>query len=98
MKGGPKSSTNWLKTHLSNHDLKMTADNIILGGTALGLHKVQPGDCVEVKVDGKIAVQCFHQSKYYRLIYRTAFLCTRHHNLSLFCSYFFIQCHTTGIK
>jgi len=59
MKGGPKSSINWLKTHLSNHDLKMTADNIILGGTALGLHKVQPGDCVEVKVDGKIAVQCF---------------------------------------
>ena len=59
MKGGPKSSINWLKTHLSNHDLKMTADNIILGGTALGLHKVQPGDCVEVKVDGKTAVQCF---------------------------------------
>jgi 2-keto-4-pentenoate hydratase len=59
MKGGPKSSTNWLKTHLSSHDLKMTADNIILGGTALGLHIVQPGDCVEVKVDGKTAVQCF---------------------------------------
>ena len=59
MKDGPKSSTNWLKTHLSNHDLKMTANNIILGGTALGLHKVQPGDCVEVKVDGKMAVQCF---------------------------------------
>jgi 2-keto-4-pentenoate hydratase/2-oxohepta-3-ene-1,7-dioic acid hydratase in catechol pathway len=30
-----------------------------LGGTALGLHKVQPGDCVEVKVDGKTAVRCF---------------------------------------
>ena len=59
IKGGPKSSINRLKTHLSNHDLKMTADNIILGGTALGLHNVQPGDYVEVKVDGKTAVQCF---------------------------------------
>lgn len=37
----------------------MTADNIVLGGTALGLHKVQPGDCVEVKVDRKTAVKCF---------------------------------------
>ena len=59
MKCATKSYTNWLKTHLSNHDLKMTADNIIVGGTELGLHKVQPGDYVEVKVDGKIAVQCF---------------------------------------
>jgi 2-keto-4-pentenoate hydratase len=59
MKGGPKSSINWLKNHLSNHDLKMTSEHIILGGTALGLHKVQPGDCVEVKVDGKTAVRCF---------------------------------------
>ena len=59
MKGGPKSSINWLKTHLSSHDLKITAHNIILGGTALGLHKVKLGDYVEVKVDGKTAVQCF---------------------------------------
>ena len=53
---GPKSSINWLKTHLSNHYLKMTADNIVLGGTALGLHKVQLSDCVEVNVDRKTAV------------------------------------------
>ena len=38
MKGGSMSSINWLKTHFSNHDLKMTADNIISCGTALGLH------------------------------------------------------------
>ena len=38
MLGGSKSSINWLKTQLSNHYLKMTADNIISCGTALGLH------------------------------------------------------------
>ena len=58
MEGGPKSSLNWLESHLGNHGLKTTESNIILGGTALGLHRVQPGDYIEVKVDKKIAVQC----------------------------------------
>ena len=58
MEGGPKSSLNWLESHLGNHGLKTTKSNIILGGTALGLHRVQPGDYIEVKVDKKIAVQC----------------------------------------
>ncbi|MDB2333237.1 hypothetical protein N9V53_07835 [Amylibacter sp.] len=58
MEGGPKSSLNWLENHLGNHGLKTTESNIILGGTALGLHRVQPGDYIEVKVDKKIAVQC----------------------------------------
>jgi len=58
MEGGPTSSLHWLKNHLADHDLKILPGNIILGGTALGLHKVQPGDRIDVKVDGKKAVNC----------------------------------------
>ena len=58
MEGGPTSSLHWLKNHLADHDLKILPGNIILGGTALGLHKVQPGDHIDVKVDGKKAVNC----------------------------------------
>jgi 2-keto-4-pentenoate hydratase len=58
MEGGPTSSLHWLKNHLADHDLKMLPGNIILGGTALGLHKVQPGDRIDVKVGGKKAVNC----------------------------------------
>ena len=59
MKGGPKSSLHWLKNHLADHDLNILSGNIILGGTALGLHKVQAGDRIDVKVDGERAVNCF---------------------------------------
>jgi len=36
----------------------MATGNIILGGTALSLHKVQSGDRIKVKINGKTAVQC----------------------------------------
>ena len=48
----------WLENHLRDHDLTLTTGNIILGGTALSLHKVQSGDRIKVKINGKIAVQC----------------------------------------
>jgi len=57
-KNGPLYSFNWLKNHLKAHDLKVATGNIILGGTALGLHKVQSGDSVKVKINGNTAVQC----------------------------------------
>jgi 2-keto-4-pentenoate hydratase len=58
MKNGPQSSLNWLENHLRDYDFTMTKGNIILGGTALGLHKVQSGDRIKVKINGKTAVQC----------------------------------------
>jgi 2-keto-4-pentenoate hydratase len=58
MEGGPQSSLDWLENHLREHDLKIKPANIILGGTALGLHKVQYGDHIDLKSNGKIAVQC----------------------------------------
>ena len=48
-----------MKNTISDHDLKILPGNIILGGTALGLHKVQAGDRIDVKVGGKKAVNCF---------------------------------------
>jgi 2-keto-4-pentenoate hydratase len=59
MEGGPTSSLDWLKNHLADHDLEILSGNIILGGTALGLHKVQAGDRIDVKVDGENVVNCF---------------------------------------
>ena len=59
MEGGPVSSLHWLQNHLADHDLRILPGNIILGGTALGLHKAHPGDRINVKVDGKKAVNCF---------------------------------------
>jgi 2-keto-4-pentenoate hydratase len=59
MEGGPISSLHWLKNHLVDHDLEILPGNIILGGTALGLHKVQAGDRIDVKVDGEKVVNCF---------------------------------------
>lgn len=58
MRNGPQSSLNWLENHLRDYDLTVTTGNIILGGTALSLHKVQSGDRIKVKINGKTAVQC----------------------------------------
>mgnify|MGYP001158211200 CR=1 FL=1 len=59
MEGGPLSSLHWLQNHLADHDLTILPGNIILGGTALGLHKVRAGDRIVVKLDGEEAVNCF---------------------------------------
>jgi 2-keto-4-pentenoate hydratase len=58
MAGGPQSSLDWLEKHLRDRNLSVNGGDIILAGTALGLHKVKSGDQVNVKIDGKIAVQC----------------------------------------
>ena len=63
MTGGPLSSLNWLQKHLIDHDLILSAGDIILGGTALGLYPVRPGDEIDVKVNGVSAVQCFINSQ-----------------------------------
>ena len=57
MDGGPRSSLDWITSHLAEHDLKVAPGNIILGGTALGMHLIKSRDHVVVKIDGKIAVQ-----------------------------------------
>jgi len=58
MGNGPQSSLDWLENHLGDHDLKLKTGGIILGGRARRLHKVQSGDRIKVKINGKIAVQC----------------------------------------
>jgi 2-keto-4-pentenoate hydratase len=58
MNGGPSSSRNWLNKHLINHNLKLVSGDIILGGTALGLYPVKPGDRITVRVNNQTAVQC----------------------------------------
>ena len=58
MAGGPQSSLDWLEKHLRDRNLSVNGGDIILAGTALGLHKVKSGDRVNVKIDGEIAVQC----------------------------------------
>ena len=58
MENGPESALKWLKRHLREHDTMVVTGDIILGGTALSLHKVQSGDRINVKINGKIAVQC----------------------------------------
>ena len=58
MEDGPQSSLNWLENHLLGHNSRVATGDIILGGTALSLHKVQSGDRIKVKINGKIAVQC----------------------------------------
>ena len=58
MEGGPQSSLDWLEKHLLEHDLKTKTADIILGGTALGLHKVQYGDHIQLKINGELAVHC----------------------------------------
>ena len=56
--GEPRPSLDWLTSHLAEYDLKMAAGNIVLGGTALGMHLVKSGDHIVVKIGGKTAVQC----------------------------------------
>jgi len=59
MDGGPLSSLSWLNANLAKYGLKCCGENIILGGTALGLYHIKPGDTVDVKVNGQSAVKCF---------------------------------------
>jgi len=51
-------SLNWLKSHLRDRDLTTSSGHIILGKSARGLHKVQSGERINIKFNGKTAVQC----------------------------------------
>ena len=59
MDGEPLSSLSWLNANLAKYGLKYCDESIILGGTALGLYHIKPGDTVNVKVNGQSAVKCF---------------------------------------
>ena len=58
MKGGPSSSLEWLSEHLTKYNHELLPGNIVLGGTALGLHLVKPGDDIRVKINDQTAVHC----------------------------------------
>ena len=58
MLGGPSSSLKWLSEHLRKYDQELSPGTIVLGGTALGLHLVKPGDDIRVKINDQTAVHC----------------------------------------
>ena len=58
MPGGPSSSLTWLIIHLTEYNLKLSKGAIVLGGTALGLFRVKPGDKITVNIDGQQTVHC----------------------------------------
>lgn len=46
--GSPEAALHWLRDHLSRYGLAMRPGQLVLTGTALGLHTVRPGDCLDV--------------------------------------------------
>ena len=59
MTDGPSASVDWLAGHLADHSLELSSGDIVLGGTALGLHLVKPGDSITAAIDDEVAVHCF---------------------------------------
>jgi 2-keto-4-pentenoate hydratase len=58
MAGGPAEAFDWLRDDLKRFGETMKAGDIVLAGTPLGLHRVNPGDHVVVSVDGRERVDC----------------------------------------
>lgn len=58
MAGGPLASIAWLAGHLADHSLELSSGDIVLAGTALGLHLVKPGDSITAAIDDEVAVHC----------------------------------------
>jgi 2-keto-4-pentenoate hydratase len=58
MHGGVRASLGWLRAHLAEQDRALLPGQIILTGTPLGLYPVRAGDRVDVRVDGKVGVEC----------------------------------------
>lgn len=58
MRGGVHASLGWLREHLAKKDRALLPEQIILTGTPLGLYPVRASDCVVVRVDGKVGVEC----------------------------------------
>ena len=52
MPGGLEEAVAWLTNHLRDHGISLRGGDIILTGTALGLHHVKPGDSIQVFCEG----------------------------------------------
>lgn len=46
--GSPEATLHWLRDHLGRYGLAFRPGQLVLTGTALGLHSVRPGDCLDV--------------------------------------------------
>jgi 2-keto-4-pentenoate hydratase len=58
MPGGPTESLDWLRSDLDRFGNAPRPGDLVLAGTPLGLHPVEPGDHVVISVDGKEYVDC----------------------------------------
>ena len=56
--GGAKEAVEWLRGDLARFGAALKPGDLVLAGTPLGLHPVQPGDHVAVSVDGRECVDC----------------------------------------
>lgn len=56
--GGMDASLKWLHEHLHQHGLKLSAGDLVLAGTPLGLYPVAAGDHIAVGLDGTVLVEC----------------------------------------
>jgi 2-keto-4-pentenoate hydratase len=52
MRGGLEEAVAWLTNHLRDYGISLQGGDIILTGTALGLHHVKPGDYIQVFCEG----------------------------------------------
>ena len=55
--GGPAASLEWLSSALAEHQLQLHPGDIILAGTNFGIHRVYPGDRIEVLLNGQVRVE-----------------------------------------
>ncbi len=55
--GGPTGSLAWLDEHLRNHDRRLEPGQLVLTGTPLGIHAVDPGDEILVTTEAIGTVQ-----------------------------------------
>jgi len=58
MPDGAREVVEWLSGDLGRFDAALKPGDLVLAGTPLGLHPVQPGDHVAVSVDGRMCVDC----------------------------------------
>jgi 2-keto-4-pentenoate hydratase len=58
MAGGADEAVDWLRDDLGRHGVSLAPGDLVLTGTPLGLHPVQPGQRVSVSVDGRELVTC----------------------------------------
>jgi len=52
MPGGLEEAVAWVTNHLRDYGISLQGGDIILTGTALGLHHVKPGDYIQVFCEG----------------------------------------------